>query len=76
MSAVFFVYAPHHSSQIYNVALFGDFTEFEFQCSNGQVITDSELICDGTDDCGDDSDEVISCNRTVTCSFESRNLCG
>lgn len=33
-------------------------------------------MCDAVDDCGDNSDEVRACSRTVECDFEAKNYCG
>ncbi|XP_067928262.1 MAM and LDL-receptor class A domain-containing protein 1-like [Watersipora subatra] len=53
-----------------------DIINFQFTCQNGNVINDEDRLCDGADDCGDNSDEVESCLRSVECSFEARNFCG
>lgn len=52
------------------------YTDFEFVCNNGHKIKDKEQLCNRIDDCGDNSDEVTPCTRTVACDFESKNYCG
>lgn len=51
-------------------------TEFEFTCNNGNTILNSERLCDGFDDCGDNSDETRPCQPSVSCDFESAYQCG
>ena len=36
----------------------------QFTCSNKRCIA-ANKICDGNDDCGDDSDEVLHCGGKV-----------
>lgn len=54
-------------------------TENEFQCSNGNCIS-NDLVCDFVDDCGDMSDEnrvKAKCSKFPgRCDFESNSFCG
>lgn len=50
--------------------------DFEFVCDNGKKILNSDRLCDGTDNCGDNSDETRPCQPSVTCEFESAYQCG
>ncbi|CAF4949732.1 unnamed protein product, partial [Rotaria magnacalcarata] len=50
-------------------------TSDQFRCQRGACIP-KDRICDFTDDCGDNSDE-LNCNSNVMCSFEEpTGLCG
>lgn len=51
-------------------------TEFEFNCNNGKKILNSDKLCNGHDDCGDNTDEIRPCQPTVTCDFETAYQCG
>lgn len=51
-------------------------TECKFRCDNGRCLYYTNQICDRIDHCGDNSDEMRVCNRTVTCDFEDKYLCG
>ncbi|CAF0847412.1 unnamed protein product, partial [Rotaria sordida] len=50
-------------------------TDDQFRCQRGACIS-KDRLCDFTDDCGDNSDE-INCNNYVMCSFEEpTDICG
>ncbi|KAL4217908.1 Enteropeptidase [Mactra antiquata] len=51
-------------------------TECKFRCDNGKCLYYNDYICDRVDHCGDNSDETRLCNRTVSCDFEDKFLCG
>ncbi|CAF4185562.1 unnamed protein product, partial [Rotaria sp. Silwood2] len=50
-------------------------TNDQFRCQRGACIS-KDRLCDFTDDCGDNSDE-LNCNNNVMCSFEEpTGMCG
>ncbi|XP_052249271.1 uncharacterized protein LOC127857034 [Dreissena polymorpha] len=63
-----------------NVAMYLDWindrTECKFRCDNGKCLYNKDFICDRVNNCGDNSDETRICNRTVTCDFDDKFLCG
>ena len=50
-----------------NSFIFKECPENYFQCSNSRCVQTSN-ICDGNDDCGDNSDEILPCdgNNIIT----------
>ncbi|WAR17095.1 CORIN-like protein [Mya arenaria] len=51
-------------------------TECVFKCGNGKCLYRRSQLCNRENNCGDNSDEILPCNRTVTCDFEDDYLCG
>ncbi|OWF53862.1 Atrial natriuretic peptide-converting enzyme [Mizuhopecten yessoensis] len=47
-----------------------------FTCDNGQLLYQTDKLCNREDDCGDGSDEAANCPISVNCTFDDPFLCG
>ncbi|XP_024120448.2 low-density lipoprotein receptor-related protein 2 [Oryzias melastigma] len=48
--------------------------DYQFQCANRLCVSQG-WVCDGVDDCGDDSDEQLSLCLNITCEMPTRFRC-
>lgn len=51
-------------------------TKCQFHCRNRRCLYDKAMVCNKVDDCGDNSDEVDSCDVSANCTFDDPYLCG
>ena len=42
-------------------------SSIQFKCDNGDKCIPKQWQCDGEDDCGDNSDEILPCSGIVKC---------